>query len=90
MRWRPKAMPDEAQVAVPEMTPEGSEVSTATVVPVPEFVPRPRAQEAWDPVSPEAFRQLEARARARMADPEYQRRIEATDALARSILDGER
>jgi hypothetical protein len=83
-------MPDEAHVAVPEMTPEVSEISMATVLAVPEVAPRPLAQEAWDPVSREELRQLEARARARMADPEYQRRIEATDALARRILDGER
>jgi|GEM_PF-6883931 len=92
-------MADDADVAVSEMTPEESEVPSATQQPVAQV-----AQEAtggdqlqgdapvlpWDPVSPEQLRQLEARARIRMADPEYQRRIRATDVLARRIMEGER
>ncbi len=43
----------------------------------------------WDAVSQEELRALETRARARMADPEYLRRVKATDDLARRLLDGE-
>ena len=45
---------------------------------------------AWDAVPPEQLRQLEAPARARMADPEYRRRIEATDVWVRRIVEEQR
>ena len=42
-------------------------------------------------LSPEELGQLEARARARLTDPDYQRRLRRMDRLAESVLeDGQR
>ena len=97
-------MAGETHAAVPDGTAEELELVSAGVADSGSAPQRPTAMndnggdqplaevpvEPWAPVSAEQRRQLEARARIRMADPEYQRRIKATDALARSIIQGER
>jgi hypothetical protein len=48
--------------------------------------PDDEQESAFSQLSQEELRQLEERARARFADPDYVRRIRATDRLARTLL----
>jgi hypothetical protein len=85
-RW-----PDEPCMAAPDVTPEevgAPAVSVGADAADPALGEAP--VDAWPARSQKELEQLEARARVRMADPKYRRRIQATGALARSIVETQR